>query len=56
MIDQYLGNEKISNALKKLLDEVNPRTIPFSVKHPSEGFGVNPKWQVIPNLKLESDI
>ena len=56
MIDQYLGNEKISNALKKHLDEVNPKIVPFSVKHPIEGFEVNPKWHVIPNLELESDI
>jgi hypothetical protein len=56
MIEQYLGNEKVSNALKKLLDEVNPKIIPFSVKHPIEGFEINPKWQVIPNLELESDI
>lgn len=56
MIDQYLGNEKISTALKKLVNESNPRVIPFSVKHPIEGFELNTKWQVIPNLELESDI
>jgi predicted transcriptional regulator of viral defense system len=56
MIDQYIVNEKVSNALKKLIDEVNPRVIPFSVKHPIEGFAINSKWQVIPNLELESDI
>jgi len=56
MIDQFLGNEKISNALKRLVDEGNPRIIPFSVKHPVEGFEVNTQWLVIPNLELESDI
>lgn len=56
MIDRYIGNEKISNALKKLVDENNARIIPFSVKHPVEGFEVNTAWQIIPNLELESDI
>lgn len=56
MIDQYIGNEKVSNALKKLVDESKARVIPFAVKHPIEGFEVNTTWQVIPNLELESDI
>jgi predicted transcriptional regulator of viral defense system len=50
IIDHYLENDKISNVLKKIIDEKKPRIIPFSVKHQTEGFEINRKWSIIPNL------
>lgn len=56
IIDHYLENDKISNVLKKIIDENKPRIIPFSVKHQTEGFEISRKWNIIPNLELENDL
>ena len=56
IIDHYLENDKISNVLKKIIDEKKPRIIPFSVKRQTEGFEINRKWSIIPNLELENDL
>ena len=55
ILDKYIGEEKLSTALFKIIDKTSYTKIPLSPLKPKSG-ELDPKWKVIINEQIEPDL